>query len=110
MGKEIYYVGFPGEQMMTHREPVPFEVLQVADTYLRIKLLKSCPPIDGEAIPEDDPLSAGREFTIKNRLRNGDSLIDRLRSGGVAGFYTSDGEKPEDHFAGTLFGYDPSQK
>jgi|SRR3989338_7876596 len=109
MESEIYYVAFPGVGMATTRvPPVPFQVLQVHSDYLRIKLLEACPSI--EDIEEDSLPSAGQEFTITNRLRNGDSLIDRLRSGGVAGFYTSQGKKPEDNFAGTLFGYNPSKQ
>ena len=105
MTHEIYYVGFPGDQMLTIRDPVSFEVLKVTNDYLRIKLLESCPLVDG--IEEEGLPSAGDEFRIKNHLRNGNSLIDHLRSGKVAGFYTSEGEKPEDFFAGTLFGYNP---
>ncbi len=108
MMAEVYYVGFPSVGMATNRRPVPFEVLEVSANYLRIKLRESCPPIEG--IEEDGLPSAGQEFNIKNRLGDGDSLIDRLRSGGVVGFYTSKGEKPEDYFTGTLFGYNPSGK
>ena len=108
MEKEIYYVGFPGVEMMTHAKPVPFEVLEVSKDTLRIRLLEDCPTEEG--FSEEDLPRSMQEFTIKNSLRNGDSLIDRLRSGGVAPYYTSEGKHADDYFAGTLFGYDPSKR
>lgn len=100
MVDEIYQVAFPHPEMMAHREKVPFCVLEVGEEYLQIRLLESCPTIKGfeeEGLPQAD-----QEFRIVNKTRKGDSLIDLLRDGAVAPFYTS--EVGEDYFAGTFFG------
>ena len=109
MVNEIYYVGFPANEMMTNRKPVSFEVLSYDSekNTLIIKLLENHPLYEGEKA-EDFP-KAGDEYTITNKLRGGGSLIDRLRSKSVAGFYTSRIGEESNHFSGTLFGCKPKE-
>lgn len=105
MTPKIYYVGFPA-QMMTHRELVPFEVLEETDTTLRIKLLGDCPTLEG--ITEEDLPKAGDEFRIKNTYRtNGQEvkLTDYLRAGRFAPWYRCGEKEGEgvDYFSGAIF-------
>lgn len=125
MGREIYYLsGYPFK-------PAPFEVLKVTDETLTVKFLENLElsqsgkelfsRLDADSnnrVNNYMSSRAGKEFTIPNRCVNGDSLIERLRSGGVAPYYSSSrignarglNIAVEDNFCGNLFGYDPSKK
>ncbi len=101
--KEIYFVGFPSGYMMSVLEPIAFEVLEIGEKVLRIKLLEDHPPLEGienTLLPRKD-----KEYTISRiHLLGGEyDILDELRSGNVVPWYRNREEGEEGSFGGVLF-------
>ncbi len=107
--KEIYYVGFPSEYMMSPLKPIPFEVLGIEEKVLRIKLLEDHPPLTG--IENSLLPKSGKEYTISriHSLGREYDILDELRSGRVVPWYRSREEGEDNQFGGILFPHPPKK-
>ncbi len=113
MSKEIFYLGFPGVQMGTHREPIRFEVVEEYDRAVRIRLLDDEPPMhlfeDLEYRKAGDGVVIASTYTLGVE-RN---LLEILRDRSVTGFYRCKAddthEPPIEDFAAVFFGFRPGE-
>lgn len=105
--QRIFYIGFPDVQMMSHRRPVPFEVLEENNTTLTVKILEDVPCLGEGLEAETDVPKAGQEFRISRLDRGRRDILNQLRSGNVVPYYVDKLEDPnkEFYFSGTLFPY-----
>lgn len=110
--QRIFYIGFPSMAMMTHRKPVPFEVLEENDETLTVKILEDVPCLGEGLEAEIDVPKAGQEFRISRSHRGRRDILNELRSGNVVAYYADKLDYPnkEFYFTGTLFPYNPNKK